>query len=92
MDINLNIYNIRSNVNTGVTSEPDTSTFPPTDEYKEIMYGYDSDSFMDLVFSPFNVHENSVDDDAPMIKGYFKKLNEKLDTLLGSSKSSSSAN
>lgn len=46
----------------------------------------------DFVFNPFTIHLNSDDDDALMTKGQFKKLNEKLNSLLESSKYSSSSN
>ena len=38
------------------------------------------------------INVNSDDDDAPMMKGQFEQLNEKLDSLLESSKSLSSSN
>ncbi|CAI9274748.1 unnamed protein product [Lactuca saligna] len=46
------------------------------------------DEFQYSKYSPFNVQEES-DDDAPITKGKFKAVNEKLDNLLESSKTSS---
>lgn len=43
------------------------------------------------MFRPFTINLNRDDDDAPMTKAQFKKHNEKLDSLLGSSTSPSSS-
>lgn len=54
------------------------------------MFGDDQETFTDFVFSPFTINLNSDDDDAPMTKWQFAKLNKKLDSILGSSNQSSS--
>ena len=54
------------------------------------MLGDDQNVFEEFQYNPFNVHQASDDEDAPMTKGKFKALNGKLDTLFESSKSSSS--
>ena len=43
----------------------------------------------DFIFSPFTIHQTSDDDEALMTKGQFKAINENLDSLLVSYKSSS---
>lgn len=41
------------------------------------------------MFIPFAIHQTSDDDGAPMTRGQFKQLNEKLDSILASSQSAS---
>lgn len=55
----------------------------------DTIFGHDGDDFQDFHYSPFTFYEENDDDDAPMTKGRFKALNQKLDTLLESSKSRS---
>ena len=54
----------------------------------DTVFGDDLDEFQYFHYIPFDVQEESVDD-APDMKGKFKALNEKLDTLLESSITSS---
>lgn len=68
-----------------------TQVSPLRDEDLDTIFGDDRDDFQDFHYSPFNVHQSSHDDEAPMMKGQFKVLNDKLDTLLKSSKSSSNS-
>lgn len=89
----MSTYLIRGqNIHSSVTSELDTSNFPPKNDSNDIKYGDDIGSFTDFVFSPFTINLNSDGDNAPMMKGSFKKLNEKLDSLFKSSKSLPSPN
>ena len=63
--------------------------FPLRDDDLDLIFGDSQEDFQDFNYSPFTVHQTSDDDEAPITKGKFKTLNEKLDTLLESSKSSS---
>lgn len=91
-DINVNVSDTGKNVYAGVTCEPDTYIVPSLDEFDDILYGDAQETFPDFIFSPFTINVNSDDDDAQMTKGQFKQLTENLDSLLESSKSSSSSN
>ncbi|CAI9291295.1 unnamed protein product [Lactuca saligna] len=60
------------------------------EEEEDTVFGGDKDDFQDVTFNPFHVQEES-NDDAAATKGKFKSLIDKLDTLLESSKTSSSS-
>ena len=54
------------------------------------MFGDDQDDLEDLHYSPFNVQQSS-NNDAPMTTRQFKILQQKLDSLIESSKSTSNS-
>ena len=69
-DIHVNVSDTGADVNFGVTMGPGTSTASPLrDDNPNILFGDDQENFTDFVFSPFTIHVNSDDDDAPMTKG-----------------------
>lgn len=76
----------------GVTIGPCSTTISHLhDDYPATIFGDDWDDFQYFHFSPFNVKQSSDDKYAPMTKRQLKPLNEKLDTLIESSKASLSS-
>lgn len=67
-----------------MTSKQPSSSVPPFDDDANILFGNDQESIVDFVFQQFFVNFNSDydDDDAPMTKGQFRELNEKLHLIL----------
>ena len=73
----------------GVTIGPSSTQISPLhNDDPDTIFGDDHDDFQDFHYSSFNVQPSSDDKDEPMTKEQFKTLNEKLDTLLESSKTS----
>lgn len=67
-----------------------SSTISPLRQHDpNTIFGDDTGYFNDFTFSSFNIQDDG-DDDAPVTKGKIKAINEKLDYLLYSSKTSSS--
>lgn len=87
----MNASDVGANVHTDVTSEQGISTDPLSNDTEGIMFGDDQETFIDFVFSHLTININSDDNDAPMTKGWFKKPNDKLDSILESSNQSSSS-
>ncbi|XP_023762192.1 cell wall protein DAN4-like [Lactuca sativa] len=54
----------------------------------DTVFGYDVDDFEAFTYIPFTIQDDS-NDDAPITKGQLKALNEKMDSLLESTKASS---
>lgn len=77
-----------SGVTVGPISRP-ISPLRTTDP--DTVFGDSFDDFQDFHYSPFVVQQESDEDDAPMTKRNFKALNIKLDSLLESTKASSSS-
>lgn len=90
-DIPINASDAGANVYIGVTLDQGTSPASPFNEEEEILFGDNQEPIFNFVFNPFTINLNNDDDDAPMTKGQFKKLDEKLDSLLESSTCSSSS-
>ncbi|KAI3700355.1 hypothetical protein L2E82_44981 [Cichorium intybus] len=63
---------------------------PPSDE-EEMLFYDEQDEVTGFVHSPFDVRLNVDTDSAPMTKGQFKELYAKLDSLLQSSKATTSS-
>ncbi|CAI9290394.1 unnamed protein product [Lactuca saligna] len=85
----VNAYDAGGNVKIAETSKYDPSTDTPIHEDEEILFGDDQDNFTDFFFSPFVINLSD-DDDATIMKGKFKKLNEKLNEILEHSNAFSS--
>lgn len=73
-----------------MTFEPGTTTTPSFNEDEEIFFRDDQETFTDFASSPFTININSDNDDAPMTKGRFKHLSEKIDSILENSNTFSS--
>ncbi|CAI9302847.1 unnamed protein product [Lactuca saligna] len=67
---------------------PPISHFPQYNP--DMIYGGDDDNFVGFTCSPFNIQTES-GEEAPVTRGQLKDINEKLDSLLQSSRTSSSA-
>lgn len=74
----------------GASVGPNTSTASLLrEDDHDVMFGDNQDDLQNFVCSPFIVCQARDDEVAPITQGQFKTLNEKLDSLLQSSKSSS---
>ncbi|KAI3524141.1 hypothetical protein L1887_02793 [Cichorium endivia] len=70
---------------------PKRTSLPPSDD-DDMLYNDDKEDLTGFVMAPFTVERDSDDDSTPMTTGQFKELSEKLDSLLESSKTSTSTN
>lgn len=86
----VNVSDTGAHVDFRVTKGPSTSTTSPLrEDDSDIVFGDDQEAFQDFTFSPFTLHWNNDDDDAPMTQGKFKQPSAKLDSILESSVTSS---
>ncbi|CAI9260797.1 unnamed protein product [Lactuca saligna] len=77
-----NTSNMESNVNICVTTENVSSSIPNSNDDEDVIFGDDPEPIDDVIFLSFTMRVASDDDDAPITKGQFKKLNQKVDSIL----------